>query len=99
MSRYTVEHNTESSTYWISFGWDRPMGTFFAQVEDDSLDEEEVGDPTVLDIGSPFDTIYTRIDRFIQVFSEKLAKIGITDFELSQNQKFQLLDDMNGIGN
>ena len=101
MSRYTVEHNTQSNKkYWISFGWDCPLSTFFMLVEDDSIeDTEEFVDPTVLDIGSPFDTLYTRIDRFIQEFSEKLAKIGITDFELTEPQKIQLLDDMNGIGN
>lgn len=98
MSRYTVEHNTQSNQkYWISFGWDRPLSTFFMLVEDDS--SEDSINPLVLDIGSPFDTLYTSIDRFIQDFSEKLAKIGITDFELTEQQQFQLLDDMNGIGN
>lgn len=97
MSRYTVKHNTQSNKkYWISFGWDRPMNTFFMQAEDDSADD--FVDSTVLDIGSPFDTLYTKIDEFAEACLNELAEIGVT-FELSQAQKFQLLDDMNGIGN
>lgn len=102
MSRYTVKHETKGNkTYWISFGWDRPSSTFFVQVEDDSIEDEgeDCVNPTVLDIGSPFDTLYTQIDPFIRASSERLAEIGITDFSLSQTQKFQLLDDMHGIGN
>ena len=49
MSRYTVEHNTPNNQkYWISFGWDFPMNTFFMQVEYDSAeDTEDFVDPTV----------------------------------------------------
>lgn len=94
MSRHYIEHN---NTHGITVGWDRLLGTFFAQVEaletTDDLEEE-----LLIDIGSPFDTIYPEIDAFAKALLEKLSEIGITDFELSQQQKFQLLDDMNGIG-
>lgn len=56
MSRYTVQYNQ----HWISFGWDCPMNTFFAQVESDETSSDEL----LLDIGSPFDCLYTQVDSF-----------------------------------
>lgn len=96
MSRYGIKHETESKTYWLFFGWDRPMNTFFAQVE---ADESEDPDELLLDIGSPFDRLYTQIEKFHDALVQALQELGIDDFELSMEQKCQLLADKDGIGN
>ena len=94
MSRYCVEH-TESKTdtkYGIAFGWDSPLRTFFAQVE-----APEDPDNLLVDIGSPFDTLYTNINKFQEAVKEHLGKVGITDFAFTQRQTSDLLDDLNGL--
>lgn len=93
MSRYCVVHKVQDRTCWISFGWDFPLNTFFAQVESD--DSEKL----LLDIGSPFDCLYTQIEQFHDAFLEHLKEIGIPDFSLSMEQKCQLLADKDGVGN
>ena len=94
MSRYCVQHIAQSEQYWISFGWDRPLHSFFAQVEPDSDP-----DKLLLDMGSPFDRLYTQIEAFHEAFVQHLHEIGIDDFSLSMEQKYQLLADKDGIGN
>ncbi|NJM99195.1 MAG: hypothetical protein HC800_20500 [Phormidesmis sp. RL_2_1] len=93
MSRHYIEHN---DTHGITVGWDRPLGTFFAQVELLGAADDQA---LLLDIGSPFDCLYTQIDRFHEAFVQHLHNLGIDDFELSQAQLLKLLDDQNGIGN
>ncbi|MGB3766943.1 MAG: hypothetical protein WA947_10330 [Phormidesmis sp.] len=93
MSRYCVVHKVQDKRYWISFGWDFPLNTFFVQVESDDSEEP------LLDIGSPFDCLYTQIEQFHEAFLEHLKKIGITDFSLSMEQKCHLLADKDGVGN
>lgn len=94
MSRYCVQHTAQSEQYWISFGWDFPLDTFFAQVEPNS-DPDEL----LLDMGSPFDRLYTQIEAFHEALVQQLHKLGIDDFSLSMEQKCQLLADKDGIGN
>ena len=94
MSLYYVQHTTQSEQYWISFGWDFPLNTFFARVEDNS-DSDEL----LLDMGSSFDRLYTQIEAFHEAFVQHLHEIGIDDFSLSMEQKYQLLADKDGIGN
>ena len=108
MSRYSVEHVEGEQTYGITFGWDRPLNTFFAQVEavteetdqaSESDAENEDEEELLLDIGSPFDCLYTQVDPFYSALLEHLQQIGINDFSLSMEQKCQLLQDQDGIGN
>ena len=93
MSRYCIKHETKGQTYWISFGWDRPMSTFFAQVESD---ESEDPDELLIDMGSPFDCLYTNIEKFHDTLLQYLRELGVDDFELSMKQKIQLLADKDG---
>ncbi len=63
MSRYEFEG--KKPNHWIVVGWDRPMGTFFAQVLDQALpypDEEPV-----LWLGTEFDEIQTVAELVKQV--------------------------------
>ena len=90
MSRYSVMYKD----HYICYGWDPvfPMRTFFLQVE--SLDESDP-EELLIDIGQGaiFGDAYTDIGKFLEVCTQQLQKAGI-DFELSQEQQFQLLDDM-----
>lgn len=102
MSRYCIKHETKGQTYWISFGWDRPTSTFFAQVEPDeseASDDLDEPDELLLDMGSPFDCLYTHIEKFHDAFLQRLHELGVDDFALSMEQKLQLLADKDGIGN
>lgn len=99
MSRYCVKHETKDKTYWISFGWDCPMSTFFAQVEpeeSEASDEIDEPDELLLDMGSPFDCLYTNIEKFHDAFLQRLHELGVGDFALSVEQKLQLLADKDG---
>ncbi len=95
MSRYCLQHEVQSEKYWISFGWDFPLNTFFAQVESDESDSDKL----LLDIGSPFDYLYTQLEQFHDALVQHLRELGIDDFSLSMAQKIQLLRDKDGIGN
>lgn len=88
MSRHYVMHRN----YCIAFGWDFPLNSFFAQVEDINAD----ADPWLLDMGN-LDCPYTNITQFQQVFTQRLRELGIDDFVLSQQHLFQLLADQDGV--
>ncbi|EDX82439.1 hypothetical protein S7335_1143 [Synechococcus sp. PCC 7335] len=96
MSRHCVQHKD----YRICYGWDpvQPMRTFFMQVMSEDKNQSE--DP-IVDVGQGliYNDAFTDIDKFVAECSRKLTEVGIIDFELSQEQKFQLLNDMFGIGN
>ena len=50
-------------------------------------------------MGSPFDCLYTHIEKFHDAFLQRLHELGVDDFALSMEQKLQLLADKDGIGN
>lgn len=93
MSRHTVEHRE----FWITVGWDRPLNTFFGQVEKDSEEDDAAYPVELVDMGGPMDCPYTDITKFHQALKQKLIAIGIDDFELSQQQLLQLLADQDNI--
>lgn len=88
MSRHHVMHRG----YCIAFGWDFPLNSFFAQVEDINAD----ADNWLLDMGG-LDCPYTDVTAFQQAFEQRLRELGIDDFVLSQQQLFQLLAEQDGV--
>jgi len=85
MSRYEIEHGD----YQIVVGWDSPMDTFFAQV-DDSRDKE-AEEPLVW-IGEEFGD-FRDLETFNRALSQKLATNGILDFALTTGQLEDLQRD------
>ena len=93
MSRHTVEHRE----FLITVGWDRPMNTFFGQVEKYAEEDDAAYPAELIDMGGPMDCPYTNITKFYETFKQKLLEIGIDDFELSQQQLLQLLADQDNV--
>lgn len=89
MSCHFVEHEK----YLISFGWDRPMNTFFAKVEDTTKSSDET---PLLDIGDVFEP-YGDMTAFKKALAAHLHELGIPDFALSADQEIQLFSDRDGI--
>ena len=90
MSQYLVDHGN----YLVSFGWDPPLSSFFARIEDFSPTAGP--DEYLLDIGG-LDRRYADIDEFAQEFTARLRDLGIDDFEFSEEQQLQLLADRDSI--
>ena len=90
MSQHFVDHGN----YLISFGWDPPLSSFFARVED--FGPSAGPDEYLLDIGG-LNRRYTDMDEFAKTFTSRLHELRIDDFEFSEEQLFQLLADRDGV--
>ena len=91
MSRHVVEHRQD---ILVSFGWDRPMQTFFAQAEDFSKEPDE---QLLFDMGDKFRP-YQSLEAFCEAFAAALIGVGISDFpSLSQAELARLEADRRGL--
>lgn len=70
MSRY--EWKTEENII-CSIGWDRPMRTFFAQIHDESIDDDDETDKCLLWLGSNFDE-FTELQPMLERFGEDVPQ-------------------------
>lgn len=91
MSRRFFEHRE----FAIIVGWDRPLSTFFGQVE--KYEDDSAYPVNLIDMGGPTDNSYTDITKFHEAFKQRLLEIGIDDFALTQQQLVHLLADQDGI--
>ncbi|MGB7439880.1 MAG: hypothetical protein WA919_02335 [Coleofasciculaceae cyanobacterium] len=71
------QHEIESGNYSLFLGWDAPLQTFFFQLWDNSLLEEEEEEEPLAQIGTSLDE-QRDVDRFIQTLKDKLNSYEIT---------------------
>ena len=57
MTRYSVD--PFSGRFEITIGWDRPLNTYFAQVHDLEVSDDDEGDPVVVWVGATHSEILT----------------------------------------
>lgn len=74
MSRYQIQHGV----YCIAVGWDRPLDTYFAIVED--ITDEEAEEELVSIGMMPGE--YRDVETFTQALQKALSEKGIDDFTL-----------------
>ena len=57
MTRYSID--PFSGRFEITIGWDRPLNSFFAQVHDLEVSDDDEGDPVVVWVGATHSEILT----------------------------------------
>jgi len=73
----------------LTYGWDRPMNTYFFQLEDLSRDDEE--EQLIIDVGDFWDLI-PDLESFKTRVSTELQKKGLSPYEFSEKE-LKVLED------